>query len=224
MATADPDIRSAVLEANRALSSTGLVNWSSGNASARDPATGRIVIKPSGVLPADLTLETLVEVDLDGNVLSGDLRPSVDTASHLYVYRNRADVNGIVHTHSRYATAFAIAGQPLPVTTTTHACYFGGPVSVSGFAAIGEEDIGREIVENAGSSPAILMRSHGVFTFAATVGEALKYAVYVEESAESSFLATQLLGRMPDVLSDKDIADARKMFLQSYGQKPGGTS
>ena len=154
---------------------------------------------------------------------SGHLRPSVDTASHLYVYRHRPDVNGIVHTHSRFATAFAVAGMALPVTTTTHACYFGGPVPVSDFAAIGEEDIGRQIVERIGDCTAILLRNHGVFTIGKTVEDALKYAVYVEESAESSYLAATLAGAMPDALSADAIENARTMYLNTYGQKPGGS-
>lgn len=214
-------IRGEVLAANRALAETGLVRWSSGNASARVPGTDRVIIKPSGIRPADLETEDLVEVDLDGGVTAGHLRPSVDTASHLVVYRHRPEIGGIVHTHSPYATAFAVAGLDLPVTTTTHACYFGGPVPCSGFAAIGEEEIGNEIVRKAGSGSAILMRSHGVFTFGATVTEALKYAIYIEESAESTYLARTLGGTLPDSLTDDAIAEARRMYLDTYGQRTG---
>lgn len=220
----DAKIRTAVLAANRALAETGLVRWSSGNASARNPRTGGVLIKPSGVKPGDLNDEDLVEVDLDGRVLAGHLKPSVDTASHLFVYRRRPDVNGIVHTHSRFATAFAVAGMPLPVTTTTHACFFGEPIPVSGLAAIGEEEIGREIVEQIGSCTAILMRNHGVFTIGASVEEALKYAVYAEESAEASYLSASLIGAMPPPLSEQAIRDARTMYLETYGQRPKGRS
>ena len=102
-----------------------------------------MVIKPSGVLFDELTPEKMVVVDLEGNVIDGDLKPSVDTASHLYVYRHRNDVNGIVHTHSPYATSFAITGEPLQIYTTTSAAVFGGRIPISDFAVIGEEEIGQ---------------------------------------------------------------------------------
>ena len=213
-----PELRRAVLEANVALHETGLVKWTSGNASGRDPETGLVAIKPSGVRAPELTADNLVLVNDDGDVVEGDLKPSVDTASHLYVYRHRPDVHGIVHTHSPYATAFAVAGRELPVTTTTHACLFGGPIPCSGLATIGEEEIGREIVEGIGEREAILMRAHGVFAIGRTVAAALKNAVYVEESAEHTHLARQL-GAEPEVLSDEAIEAGRRMYLTGYGQK-----
>ncbi|MEO1248972.1 MAG: L-ribulose-5-phosphate 4-epimerase [Pseudomonadota bacterium] len=212
-----PELRQAVYEANMALPKTGLVKWTSGNASGRDPETNLVAIKPSGVLFDKLTPELLVLVDLHGNVVEGDLKPSVDTASHLYVYRHMPNVHGIAHTHSQYATAFAVQGQDLPVTTTTHACLFGGPIPCSGLATIGEEDIGREIVATAGDMEAVLMRNHGVFALGRTVSAALKNAVYVEESAESTFFASQL-GGMPASLDAATIAEGRRMYLEDYGQ------
>lgn len=216
-----PELRRAVHEANVALHATGLVKWTSGNASGRDPETGLVAIKPSGVLMSALTSDSLVLVDVEGTIVEGDLRPSVDTASHLYVYRHRPDVRGIVHTHSPYATAFAVAGRELPVTTTTHACLFGGPIPCSGLATIGEEEIGREIVENIGEREAILMRAHGVFAIGRTVAAALKNAVYVEESAEHTHLAIQL-GAEPEVLGDEAIAAGRRLYLTGYGQANAG--
>lgn len=210
-------VRQMAFEANMALPKTGLVKWTSGNASARDPETGVIAIKPSGVLFDRLTPDNLVLVDADGAIVEGDLKPSVDTASHLYVYRHRPDVHGIVHTHSKYATAFAVQGMDIPVCTTTSACLFGGPIPCSGLATIGEEEIGREIVENIGDMQAILLRNHGVFTIGKTVYEALKNAVYVEEGAEAVFLAAQL-GPMPQPLGDNVIAAGRQMYLNDYGQ------
>lgn len=210
-------LRQKVWETNVALPKTGLVMWTSGNASGRDPETNLVVIKPSGVNFDDMTPEDLVVVDLDGNVVEGSLRPSVDTGSHLYVYRHRDDIHGIVHTHSRFATTFAIRGESIPVHTTTAAALFGGVIPVSDFATIGEEDIGREIVEKIGEGQVILMRNHGVFTVGKDLGEALKNAVYVEETAEVVYYA-RLLGPI-DSLSDKDIRDAREMYLTSYGQK-----
>ena len=106
----------------------------------------------------------MVVVDLDGNIVEGTLNPSSDTASHLYIYRHRPDVNGVVHTHSRYATAFAAVGRPIPVYLTAQADEFGGEIPCAGFALIGDEAIGALVVEGIGRSPAILLKNHGVFT------------------------------------------------------------
>lgn len=179
------DLRNQVCEANKALKDNNLVLWTSGNVSARDPETGYVVIKPSGVLFDDLTAESIVVVDLDGKVIEGEFKPSVDTASHLYVYRHREDVNGIVHTHSAYATSFAITGEPLEIYTTTSAAVFGGPIPISDFATIGEEEIGQEIVEKIGDSTAILIRNHGVFTIGPDYKSALKTSIVLEETAQS---------------------------------------
>ncbi len=120
----------------------GLVVWTGGNVSARDPETGLVAIKPSGVRYEDLTAESMVVLDVDGRVVDGALHPSSDTASHLYIYRERPDVNGVVHTHSRYATAFAAVGRPIPVYLTAQADEFGGEIPCADFAFIGDEAIG----------------------------------------------------------------------------------
>lgn len=210
-------LRQRVWAANTALPKAGLVKWAQGNASGRDPETNLVAIKPSGVQLDCLKLEQIVVVDLDGNVVDGDMTPSIDTASHLYVYRNRDDVNGIAHTHSPYATSFAVIGEPIRIYTTTAAALFGANIPISGFATIGEEDIGREIVEKIGTSSAILMRNHGVFTIGKTPNEALKYAIYVEEEAEIVHLARQL-GPLQELERDL-VAEARRMYLQDYGQR-----
>ena len=160
----------------------------------------------------------LVVVDLGGEVVEGDLRPSVDTASHLCVYRHRDDVNGIVHTHSPFATSFAIRGEQLPIFTTTSAAVFGGPIPVSDFATIGEEEIGQQIVEKIGRSPAILIRNHGVFTIGKDVDSALKYAVILEETAEVVHIA---LSRGPLQSLPEDVVKAGfDVYHADYGQKP----
>jgi len=217
MKTTLTELRRAVYAANMALHTTGLVRWSSGNASARDARTGLVAIKPSGVLFDALTPDNLVIVDLDGQIVEGNLKPSVDTASHLYVYRYMPQVHGIAHTHSKYATAFAVQGMELPVTTTTHACLFGGPIPCSGLATIGEEEIGKEIVDHIGTMEVILLRNHGVFAIGKTVMAALKNAIYAEESAESTFLA-MMLGPNPVALGEEVIAAGRRMYLNDYGQ------
>lgn len=211
------ELRQKIADLNKLLASTGLVKWTSGNVSGRDPSTGEIVIKPSGVAFGELTADMMVVLDGEGKIVEGDLKPSVDSASHLFVYRNRSDVGGIVHTHSKYATAFAIAGKDLPISTTTHACLFGDTIPCTGLATIGEEAIGKEIVDNIGEGNAVLLRNHGVFAVGKNADDAMKYAVYVEESAEASFLAFLLSGDIPS-LDRAFIEDCRRMYLSDYGQ------
>ncbi len=210
-------LRKRVLDANMALPKNNLVRWTSGNASARDPETGYIIIKPSGVLFEDLTAENLVIVDIDGKVVEGKLSPSVDTASHLYVYKHRDDVHGIIHTHSPFATSFAVRGEALPIYTTTSAAVFGQEIPISDFAVIGEEEIGKEIVDKIGTNTAILLRSHGVFTIGGTVEKALKSAVILEETAEVAHLALSR-GKI-DPLPQEVVTRGYNIYHTSYGQK-----
>lgn len=209
-------LREEVLKANLALTENNLVMWTSGNASARDPETGYVVIKPSGVLFKDLKKEMLVIVDLEGNVVEGNLKPSVDTASHLYVYRQRKDVNGIVHTHSPYATSFAIRGEPLEIYTTTSAAVFGEKINCSDFAVIGEEEIGKQIIEKIGNNTAILIKNHGVFTIGKNVNSALKSAVVLEETAQAVHYA-MLRGEI-EKLPDETIRNGYNIYNKTYGQ------
>ena len=195
----------------------GLVAWTSGNVSARDPETGLVVIKPSGVLYDERRPEDHVVVNLEGEIVEGNLKPSSDTASHLYIYRHRPDVHGVVHTHSSYATAFAALGRPIPVYLTAIADEFGGPIPCAGFALIGGEEIGRLVVEHIGASPAILLKNHGVFTVGSTVREAVKAAVMVEDVARSVWLALQL--GQPDEIPADDVARLHHRYTQIYGQR-----
>jgi L-ribulose-5-phosphate 4-epimerase len=198
------------------LPKTGLVTWTAGNVSSRDPDGGLVVIKPSGVMYEDLRPEDHVVLDLEGRVLEGSLKPSSDTESHLYIYRHRPDVNGIVHTHSPYATAFAAVGMPIPVYLTAMADEFGGPVPCAGFALIGSEAIGRQVVEHIGDSPAVLLKNHGVFTVGATAKSAVKAAIMVEDVARTTYLALQL-GK-PDELDPEDVAKLHYRYTHVYGQ------
>ena len=214
------ELRKQVWEANLALPKNGLVLWTSGNASGRDSETGYVVIKPSGVLFDQLTPENLVIVDIEGNVIEGDLKPSVDTASHLYVYRHRPDVHGMVHTHSPYATSFAIRGEPLPIYTTTSAAVFGCDIPVSNFATIGEEEIGKEIVDQIGACSAILIRNHGAFTIGKNVMSALKNSVILEETAQSVHYA--LLRGPVEPLAAEVVKKGYDVYHRTYGQKKNG--
>ena len=193
-----------------------LVTWTGGNVSLRDPESKLVIIKPSGVMYPDLTADQMVVLDLDGKVIEGSLKPSSDTATHLYIYRQRQDVNGIVHTHSPYATAFAAVGKPIPAVLTAICDEFGGEIPVGGFAPIGDEAIGMEVVKSIGSSPAILMQNHGVFTIGKTAKAAVKAAVMVEDVARTVFFALQL-GELKQI-SPEMIARLHKRYTEQYGQ------
>lgn len=199
------------------LPKNGLVTWTGGNVSARDPESGLVVIKPSGVMYEDLKPEDHVVLNLDGEIVEGNLKPSSDTASHLYIYRERPDVNGVVHTHSAYATAFAALGRPIPVYLTAIADEFGGPIPCAGFALIGGEEIGREVVQHIGKSAAVLLKNHGVFTIGPTPTAAVKAAVMVEDVARSVWLALQL--GQPDEIAPDDVAKLHDRYTNVYGQR-----
>jgi L-ribulose-5-phosphate 4-epimerase len=198
------------------LPKAGLVTWTSGNVSARDSETGLVVIKPSGILYDDLRPEDHVVVTLDGTGVEGALKPSVDTASHLYIYRHRPDVHGVVHTHSPYATAFAAVGRSIPVYLTAMADEFGGPIPCAGFALIGGEAIGKEVVDHIGASVAVLLKNHGVFTVGKSARAALKAAVMVEDVARTVHLALQL--GQPLEISTEDVAKLHHRYTHFYGQ------
>ena len=213
------DVRRSVAQLNVDLLRWGLVTWTSGNVSARVPDTDLLVIKPSGVSFDDLTPESMVVCDLDGNLVAGDLAPSSDTAAHAYVYRAMPDVGGVVHTHSTYATAWSARGEEIPCVLTAMADEFGGPIPVGPFALVGSEAIGKGIVSTlAGSrSPAVLMRNHGVFTIGATAKAAVKAAVMCEDVARTVHLARQLGDPVP--IAQADIDAAYERYQGVYGQR-----
>lgn len=198
------------------LSKNNLVTWTSGNISARDPESGLVVIKPSGIRYEELRPEHMVIVDLEGDIVEGTLKPSSDTASHLYIYRHRPDVNGVVHTHSRYATAFAAVGKSIPVYLTAQADEFGGEIPCGGFALIGGEEIGKVVVESIGSSLAVLLKNHGVFTIGSSAQAALKAAVMTEDIAATVWLALQI--GQPDEIPAEDVAKLHYRYTHIYGQ------
>lgn len=208
-------LRQEVYQANMALPENNLVTWTSGNVSGRDPESGLVVIKPSGVLFEELSPENLVVVDLDGVIIEGDLGPSSDTASHIYIYKHRSDVMGVTHTHSNYATAFAAIGKPIPACLTAVADEFGGPVPCGDYAQIGGEQIGAEIIRTIGHSPAIIMKQHGVFTVGPNVQKALKAAVMVEDIAKTVWLAMQI--GEPEELPAEEISANYERYSTRYG-------
>jgi L-ribulose-5-phosphate 4-epimerase len=209
-------IRHALVGLHEELPRHNLVVWTGGNVSARDPETNLVAIKPSGVRYADLTAESMVVLDLDGTVVEGALNPSSDTASHLYIYRHRPDVNGVVHTHSRYATAFAAVGRPIPVYLTAQADEFRGEIPCAGFSLIGDESIGALVVEGLGRSTAILLKNHGVFTVGRSAVAAVKAAVMVEDIAATVWAALQI--GTPDEIPADAVEQLHRRYTTVYGQ------
>lgn len=228
MSTADEIQRTRVVVAqlHAELPRWGLVVWTAGNVSQRvvvgdAPGPGDLfVIKPSGVTYDELTPQSMVVCDLDGNLVDGTRAPSSDTAAHAYVYRHMPSVGGVVHTHSTYATAWAARGEPVPCVLTMMADEFGGDVPIGPFALIGDDSIGRGIVETlqGSRSPAVLMRNHGPFTIGRDAKAAVKAAVMVEEVARTVHIARQLGGTVPIAQSDIDSLYAR--YQHVYGQQP----
>ncbi len=209
-------LRTEICRLHAELPRNNLVVWTLGNISGRDPESGLVVIKPSGVLYGDLTPENMVVVDLEGEVVEGVFKPSTDTFAHVYVYRHRPEINGVVHTHSTFATAWAAAGRPIPAVLTAICDEFGGPIPVGAYAKIGGDEIGQEILRSIGSSPAILMKNHGVFTIGKTPEAAVKAAVMVEDVARTAFYASQL--GQPDEIPPEEVARAHRRYLEEYGQ------
>ena len=209
-------LKEELVELHLELPKNNLVVWTGGNVSARDPESGLVVIKASGIRYEEMRPEHMIVVDLDGKIMEGNLKPSSDTASHLYIYRHRADVGGVVHTHSCYATAFAAVNQPIPVVLTAIADEFGGPIPCGGFALIGDEAIGKVVIESIGKSPAVLLKNHGVFTIGKNAKSAVKAAIMTEDNAKTVWLALQI--GVPDVIPVEDVDKLHHRYTHVYGQ------
>jgi L-ribulose-5-phosphate 4-epimerase len=209
-------LKEEIVQLHLELPKNHLVTWTSGNVSGRDPLTGLVVIKPSGIRYEDLRPENMVVVDLDGKVVEGRHKPSSDTFAHVYINRHRPDVNGVVHTHSTFATAWAAVGKPIPVVLTAMCDEFGGPIPVADYAKVGGDEIGQAIIRSIGDSPAVLLKNHGVFTIGRTPVEAVKAAVMVEDTARTVFYALQL--GQPVEIPTEEVARAHRRYVEEYGQ------
>ena len=210
------EMKERVLQANLALVEHGLVLFTWGNVSERDPETGFVVIKPSGVPYDRMYAKQMVVLDPEGKRMEGELNPSSDALTHLELYRNFDQIGGVVHTHSTWATSWAQAGKAIPAYGTTHADYFYGPVPCTRRMTRSEVEkhyelnTGRVIVEtfrglDYSSLPGVLVHGHGPFTWGRDSLEAVHHAVILEELARMAF-NTELLGNqkpLDQVLMDK---------------------
>lgn len=228
------ELKKKVYEANMLLPAYKLITFTWGNVSGIDREKGLFVIKPSGVEYDELKPEDMVVLDLDGNVVEGDYRPSSDTATHLEIYKAFKEVGGVVHTHSSYATSWAQAGRSIPCYGTTHADYFYGEIpclrclNADEIADAYEENTGHLIVnefermdKDPMAVPAVLCKNHGVFTWGKDAIDAVHSAVVTEEVAKMAF-RTELINSevkpAPQELQDKHYF--RKHGANAYyGQK-----
>jgi len=217
-------LKERVCWANQQLPRLGLVSWTSGNVCERDSETGLVVVKPSGVLFDDMTPDMLPVVRLDGTVVEGDLKPSVDTATALTILEAMPDVHAVIHTHSAYASSFAALGQSIPVVLTEHGDAFGIPIPCGGYARIGGTEIGEEVVRILRKirlqCPAVLMQNHGVFAVGTSARGALKAAVVVEDIARTVHLAMTKGDPIP--IPPEEAQRLYDVYHSRYGQKPGG--
>ena len=220
-------VRADVARLHDELVRYNLIVWTGGNVSGRvrigdDRGADLFVIKPSGVSYDDLAPENMILCDLDGNVIPGtpgsDRSPSSDTAAHAYVYRNMPDVGGVVHTHSDYAVAWAARGEEIPCVITAMADEFGGPIPIGPFAIIGDDSIGRGIVETLRDhrSRAVLMQNHGPFTIGVTAKDAVKAAVMCEDVARTVHIARQGGELIP--IPQEKIDALYNRYQNVYGQ------
>lgn len=218
VSTTISQLRKEVCSLHTQLTRYELVVWTAGNVSARVPGQDLMVIKPSGVDYDDLTPENMVLCDLNGDVVEGDLKPSSDTAAQAYVYRQMPHVGGVVHTHSTYATAWSARAEPIPCVLTMMGDEFGGEIPVGPFALIGDDSIGRGIVDTLAhsKSPAVLMQNHGVFSIGKNARAAVKAAVLCEDVARTVHIARQL--GEPVAIPEDKIASLYDRYQNVYGQ------
>lgn len=213
------EIRERICKLNIDLQRYGLVAWTSGNVSERLADGKSFIIKPSGVQYEELKPSQLVICDLDGNVLEGDLAPSSDAKTHAYIYRHMNHVNGIVHTHSNYAAAWAAIHSAIPCALTAMADEFGGEIPLGPFALIGGEEIGKGVVDTLAGhrSTAVLMKNHGVFTIGKNAIAAVKSAVMCEDVAKTTWIA-KTMGTL-QIIDQASIDKLYDRYQNVYGQR-----
>jgi L-ribulose-5-phosphate 4-epimerase len=211
-------LRREVWKANVGIWRAGLVTMHSGNASGIDRKRGLVIIKPSGMDYDRMRAADMVVTDLEGRKVTGKRKPSVDLPDHLFIYRHRPEIGGIIHTHSNYATSFALLGRPIPVYLTAIADEFGEEIPCTPYVDNQADNIGKAIIRYMGKrTPAILLAQHGAFTFGPTPKDALKAAVMLEDVAKTVHIAL-LLGK-PESLPPGEIKKWWDRYHTTYGQE-----
>jgi L-ribulose-5-phosphate 4-epimerase len=209
-------LKKAVWEANQGIFRAGLVTMHSGNASGIDRARGLVAIKPSGMDYDKMRPSDMVVTDLEGKPIDSKWKPSVDLPHHLYLYKNRPDIGGVIHTHSNYATSFALLGRSIPAYLTAIADEFGGEIPCVPYIDNQGDNIGQAILQHIGSSPAVLLANHGAFAVGKTPRDALKAAVMLEDVAHTCHLA--LLKGDPKPLPPAEVKKWFDRYHTAYGQ------
>jgi len=211
------ELREELISIGIQLKEYGLITLTGGNVSGRDPKTGLVAITPSGMAYEALEAQDVVVVNLDGEIIDGERKPSSDLITHLQIYRAKEDINGIIHTHSTYASCFAILNEPIPVISTTMANEVGGDVPVAPYAHVGSKELGENIIRNIGKQKAVLLQDHGVISYGEDPNHALIAAVMLEDAAKVYYLARNI--GEPKRISDEAIQEASNLFKYTYGQK-----
>jgi L-ribulose-5-phosphate 4-epimerase len=211
------EIRKDLHEAHLTLEKYGLVAYTSGNVSVR--VKEHVIIKPSGVPYSLLKPEDYVVVDLDGNIIEGNKKPSIDTATHLYLYRNIEWAKSIIHTHSTFATVWAVAEKPIPVLCTAHADVFGEEIPLSEYAPVGSEEIAKAVLKVLGKSGVVLLRKHGVMVVGNSLDDAIKKAIFLEEVAKIAYFAQTMTVPVP--LAKDEVERLYLQYHTKYGQNKG---
>jgi len=211
------EVRKQLHEAHLTLEKYGLVAYTSGNVSVK--ANEHVIIKPSGVPYSLLRPEDYVVVDLDGNIVEGSKKPSIDTATHLYLYRSIEWAKSIIHTHSTFATVWAVAEKPIPVLCTAHADVFGEEIPLSEYAPVGSEAIAKAALKVLGKSGVVLLRKHGVIVVGSSLDDAIKKAIFLEEVAKIAYFAQ--LFTVPVPLSKDEVERLYLQYHTKYGQNKG---
>lgn len=206
-----------IIHAGKELVNLGLVAATWGNISIRLPENKGMVITPSGMDYCNITLEDLVVLDLQGNVLEGGRKPSSEKLLHLTIYRRRPDVQAVVHTHSSYATAYAVVRKPIPALVEDLAQIVGGNVDVAQYASPGTQELADYAVDALADKMGALLANHGVVGVGRDLAEALRVCQLIEKTARIGIMA-KIIGD-PVLLSDEEIKSMRQVYLFHYGQK-----
>src|SRR6266540_4515154 len=213
----EASLREAIVDAARRMRDAGLVAGTSGNVSARAAHADQFWITPSGVDPSKLNTQALVKVGLDGAVLEGGLRPSIDTMNHAAIYRRRDDVASVIHTHSTFATVFAVLRREIPALLAEAAGYLGGAVPVMAYLPPASPDQGAKAADGLGAGQAVLLPNHGVIAVGDSVESAFTAALLVEQAARVAYLSTLLGAPVP--LPAGAMERVHRFLREEYGQR-----